>query len=316
MKLFLTRTFQFIGFTLVFYLLCVILWGLLLPSALTKNINYRIGSYGHMNSRVKDLKSYGNVDILFLGSSHAYRGFDPRIFQASGINAFNLGSSSQTPIQTELLLDRYLDLMAPKLVIYEVYPGIFSSDGVESAMDIIANDKIDIDAVKMALELNHIKVYNTLIYALFRQFSSLDNSFEEDIKKGADTYVAGGFVEKDLAFYVESSNRPSRTWDLSQTQLNSFESMLNNLRENEIPVILVQAPVTDGHYDAYSNNSEVDNYFSLFGDYYNFNELIRLSDNQHFYDAHHLNQIGVEIFNRELLRLLKNDGFVDQVNHQ
>ncbi|MBN1255352.1 MAG: hypothetical protein JXA50_08775 [Deltaproteobacteria bacterium] len=310
MKLFLKKTTLFIGFTVIFYSFCTILWGLYFSSALTKNINHRIGSYGHMNSRIKDLKSHGNVDILFLGSSHAYRGFDPRIFKKNGINVFNLGSSSQTPIQTEILVNRYLELLSPKLVIYEVYPGTFSSDGIESAMDIIANDKNDIDIIKMALKFNHIKVYNTLLYDLFREAFSLDSDFVEDAKKGDDTYIEGGFVEKKLAYYDEMNSHPARSWNLRQDQLNSFERILKRLRGKEVDVVLVQIPLTSSLYNSYLNNLEVDSYFSGLDNYYNFNELIELSDNQYFYDAHHLNQAGVEIFNRELLKILKNDGIL------
>ena len=314
MKLFIKKIILFIVFTVVLYSLCTILWEQFLPYYLTMNINYRIGSYGHMNTRIKELKSYDNVDILFLGSSHAYRGFDTRIFKANGINAFNLGSSAQTPIQTEILLNRYLELLAPKLVIYEVYPGTFSSDGIESAMDIIANDKIDIDTVKMALELNNIKVYNTLLYSLYRDIFSLDSNFVEGIKKGGDTYIEGGFVERKLEYYDEIINHPPRIWNLHQNQLNSFERILNKLREKEIEVVLVQAPFTSSLYNLYSNNLEVDNYFSLLGNYYNFNELIELSENQHFYDEHHLNQVGVEIFNRELLKILRSGSIIKNLD--
>ena len=38
--------------------------------------------------------------------------------------------------------------------------------------------------------------------------------------------------------------------------------------------------------------------------YYNFNNLISLDDSLHFYDPHHLNQLGVETFNTNLIDLL------------
>jgi len=43
---------------------------------------------------------------------------------------------------------------------------------------------------------------------------------------------------------------------------------------------------------------------STYSVYYNFNELITLSDSVHFYDSHHLNQSGVDVFNNALLDLL------------
>ena len=41
-----------------------------------------------------------------------------------------------------------------------------------------------------------------------------------------------------------------------------------------------------------------------YSSYYNFNTLIKLDDSLHFYDPHHLNQLGVETFNAELIDLL------------
>ena len=41
-----------------------------------------------------------------------------------------------------------------------------------------------------------------------------------------------------------------------------------------------------------------------FGDYTNFNNNSCLNDSLHFYDNNHLNQAGVEIFNKELIRKL------------
>ena len=94
-----------------------------------------LDSYGHMYSRISEIKNQEDVDILFLGSSHAYRGFDTRIFLENGYKSFNLGSSAQTPTQTKVLVERYLGSLNPELVIYEVYPKTFTMDGVESSLD-------------------------------------------------------------------------------------------------------------------------------------------------------------------------------------
>ncbi len=40
------------------------------------------------------------------------------------------------------------------------------------------------------------------------------------------------------------------------------------------------------------------------GIYYDCNELLNLNDTLHFFDSHHLNQDGVEIFNTELIKVL------------
>ena len=41
-----------------------------------------------------------------------------------------------------------------------------------------------------------------------------------------------------------------------------------------------------------------------YAEYYDFNLLIDLDDNSHYFDHHHLNQIGVNLFNEKLIEVL------------
>ena len=158
MRKFIKKISLFILFSSLFYLIVLFVWASYLPDAFKPNINYRIGSYGHSFSRLKEVEQAKDVDIVFVGSSHAYRGFDPRIFKKEGFSCFNLGSGSQTPFQTKLLLDRYLDQLNPHVLVYEVYPATFTLDGVESAVDLLSNGKIDEYSIEMAWDINHLKV--------------------------------------------------------------------------------------------------------------------------------------------------------------
>lgn len=293
-------------FLIPVYLIFLFVWGNLLPSSFKPNLNYRIGSYGHMYTRLKDLNNFDSVDILFLGSSHAYRGFDTRIFEASNIHTFNLGSSSQTPIQTLVLLKRHLHKLNPKCIVFEVNPDTFSSDGVESSVDIIANEKNDINSVLMAFTLNHIVVYNTLIYGLIHDLFSLNKNYKESLIVGADTYISGGYVEKKLSFYSPKP-LPTTNFNINQNQLEAFNECLDFISEKKIPVILVYAPIAPSNYCRYINSSEFDKIMGEKTKYYNFNKILTLNDSLHFYDSHHLNQNGVEIFNNKVIELINND---------
>lgn len=288
-----------------FYIVCLYLGGRCSPSLFKPNINYRIGSYGHMYSRLAEVKDYGEIDILILGSSHAYRGFDTRIFLESGYKTFNLGSSAQTPAQTKVLLNRYLESLNPRIVIYEVYPETFSIDGVESSLDLIANDVNDLHSLKMALEINNVKTYNTLLFGFVSDFLGLNRSFVEKKVKGNDNYVYGGFVEKELAFY-----RPTKfikkEISLRDYQLESFSEIVEILHDRNIFLVLVYAPITKGNYSSYINTNYFDSVMKTYSHYLNFNHLISLNDSLHFYDSDHLNQNGVGVFNKKLIELLKD----------
>lgn len=301
MRAFLTSLLLFALFAAFFYMAAL----LVLPSFIKQNVNYKKGAPGYLYSRIKEIRTAKNTDLLFLGSSKAYRGFDPRIFEAAGYRSFNLGSSNQTPIQTYLLVKKYLTQINPKKVILEVNPQQFSNDGVESSLDLIANDTVTMATVKMAAAVNNIKTYNTLLYGLFRQVLGADKTFREDPVSEKDRYVKGGFVEREME-YFHSKNFKPKELKIVPSQLEHLDQTLKYIKERGIEVILVQAPITASAYRSYLNNDEFDSTIeSRKLPYWNFNELMQLDDSLDFYDSHHLNQNGVRLFNAKLIQLLK-----------
>ncbi|MEC8273708.1 MAG: hypothetical protein VXZ76_02590 [Bacteroidota bacterium] len=300
MKYFVKYSIAFLGFSIIIYFILIFLWGSVMPIWLNSNLIYKQRG-GHLYSRLSELNKYQNVDVLFLGSSHAYRGFDTRIFKQRGIHSFNLGSSSQAPVQSLLLLKKYIDNLQPKQIIFEVCPQSLSSDGIESALDIISNGKIDFQTIKMAIKLNHIKVYNTLIYSSIRQLLNLDKDFVEAQRIGKDTYISGGYVQRDnVQFEYKSPSEKS----INPEQMMAFKELVNWVKSKDIELILVQAPVTTVEYNSYDDNVSFDKLMQDYSRYYNFNTLITLDDSLHFYDSHHLNQLGVETFNADLIDYL------------
>lgn len=300
MKSFVKHSIAFLGFSFFIYFILIFLWGSAMPIWLNSNLIYKQRG-GHLHSRLAEINKHQNIDVLFLGSSHAYRGFDTRIYKEHGIHSFNLGSSSQAPVQSLLLLKKHIDNLQPKQIVFEVCPQSLSSDGIESALDIISNGKIDFQTIKMAIELNHIKVYNTLIYSSIRQLLNLDQEFVEAKRIGKDTYISGGYVQRDD---VQFEYQKPLEKNINPKQMIAFKKLVNWVKSKDIELILVQAPVTTTEYNSYADNAGFDKIMQDYSSYYNFNNLITLDDSLHFYDSHHLNQLGVETFNADLVDLL------------
>jgi hypothetical protein len=302
MKKFVSGLLLFSLFAGIVYICALCLWGNYAPSLFKSNLNYKRYSYGHMYTRIRDIRNYRDVDVLFLGSSHAYRGFDTRIFDSASVRSFNLGSSSQTPMQTQILLDKYLDQLNPRIVVFEVSPLIFANDGVESSLDLLANDEIDRSTLDLVLGVNHLKTYNAFIYALYCELTGKYDAQHEDQQKEDDRYITGGYVEKTLYFYSHEPPLAEKVpWILEDAQVEALRNMLATLRKRGIPYLLVQAPVTRSSYLSHSNNEAMDSLFSAEGEYMNFNGAIALDDSLDFYDSHHLNQNGVIKFNHAFL---------------
>jgi hypothetical protein len=299
----------FLTFTVFFYVTLLFFWGNYAPSFLKTNINNYLGIGGHLYSRLSEAKNSKDIDILFLGSSHTYRGFDPRVFAQNGFRTFNLGSSSQTPIQTKILLNRYLEKLNPKAIVYEVYPETFMLDGVESSLDVISNDKNDLTSLVMALKTRNIKTYNTFLFALVNDIFNLNKFYNEPNRKGDDTYVQGGYVERKMGYFRNVTVEKKKII-LKQNQVECFLEIVSLIKKKNIRLVLVYAPITQTHYHSYTNNRYFDSVMNVHSLYYNFNKIMTLHDSLHFYDSHHLNQKGVELFNNKLIEILIKDKLI------
>jgi hypothetical protein len=302
MRNFLKSVFLFTSFTLLVYCCCLIVSGLALPRSITKNFKYLEGGNGHLKTRLVEADSTKNIDLLFLGSSRAYRGYDTRKFTRFGYKTFNLGSSAQTPIQTELLLDEYIDQFNPKLVIFDVYPTALSSDGIESTLDLISNQPFNWETLDLAVKSGNIKVYNTLIYDFFDELTGEDE-VEPTIKPNGDRYISGGFIEASIKSQKDIDKSGLVSYSVSDQQSAAVERILKRLDREGIEYLLIQSPLRADMYNKVTNNESIDSLFSSYGSYYNFNKILSLPDSM-FLDHSHLNQYGVNVFNDAVIKLL------------
>lgn len=287
---------------------------LVAESPLHGNISYVPANYGHMRSRIAEADTIGQVDVVFLGSSHCYRTFDPRIFAAEGIRIFNLGSSNQTPMQSFMLQERCLHSLQPRKVVIEVHPDIMASDGVESACDLLSNIP---PCAEMRWMIGHLlrqpRVINTALYTcLF-----YDNQAEDSVicvgtnVNGEQVmcdfaYVRGGYVALPCHRYRPSPIEP-QSIHINPNQLHALNACLRWLRSHGWKeVILVEVPSTQALYQSYINHSEFEETMSrvakeMGAEYHNLNGCIPLVDSVHFFDEDHLNQEGAEIVSKYLI---------------
>ncbi|APG59282.1 hypothetical protein [Christiangramia salexigens] len=306
---FISTLIKFLIIAVSSYILIVIIWGHVAPDSL--KINIQEPTSGYMKDRIDEIQEYDDVDILFIGASNVYRGIDPRIFENHGITIFNLGSNSQTPEQTLILLKQYLGSLDPKLVVMDVYPSNFEKDGVESMLDVITNSKVDKDVIKYVLKNPNIKLINALIYKAGKQILSLKDSDQTGERNTAKSeYVSGGYAE----YYASENNYiktfPEAEWELQMKQLEAFNCIIDLLTASEYPFFLMRTPLANYKYSSFNNNPEVDSIFSEYGEFYNFQNHVKLSDTLDFLDGTHLSQSGVHKFNDALIKYLKDKNFI------
>jgi hypothetical protein len=294
------KLFSFILFALLLYGILIFVWGEFLPSYFNKNLILGNGKI-FLHQKFKEVKNKKNIDVVFLGSSHCYRGFDPRIFKKNNIIGFNLGTSSQTPIQSEYLFSKYIVNLKPKFLLFEVNPMIFSLDGLESSLDIINSHSLDINLFEIGIKHRNVKAINSLIYRFMS--GEIDENTTIIKHQDDDTYIQGGYIEKKTAF-LKVKKIKNEIFKINNNQLIAFNRLLNKISKTNIKLILVQAPISKLLYNSYLGTEKFDSMMDSKGYYINFNKDLNLVDSLHFYDLDHLNQRGVEIFDNYLIKKL------------
>ncbi|MGE4289197.1 MAG: hypothetical protein AB7E36_10930 [Salinivirgaceae bacterium] len=289
----------------LFIVFFTILWGLLAPSFLTDNLNYKLGADSFFYNRIREANQNQDIDVLVLGASQAYRGFDPRVFSEQGISLFNLGSSNQTQVQTEALVNTYLSKLNPKVVLFVVNPESFSMDGIESSIDLLCNGPFTKQTVAMVFKVNSLKTYFTFIYAGFRQLFRLDKNFSHPTQIGESKYVPGGYVERNSKAFVPKNQQHFIEWKPRVFQQKAFEQTLQTLKTSGVEIILIQAPLEFEFTNKITNLNWYHNYFTTHGvPYLNYTNFFP-HNREYFYDEFHLNQKGVEAFNTDIIQRVK-----------
>jgi len=269
-----------------------------------KNLKF-IPNKSWTKTTLNEALNYQDIDFLFIGSSHAYRGYDIRLFDKLG-KSFNLGTTSQTPLQSYFLLKKYINILRPKYVIIDIYFPLFESDGIESSIDIISNF-FSFDNFNLLFLNPNPVVLNTLIYSNYYYILKKDYNKQNKYSNKFDKYITGGFVERNIDFYNSKETLPRKNIKINPRQIKAFENILTLLENRRIKFIIVHSPITKNEYLSYLNTLELNKYFNSKGFYLNFNEMpLPLNDNIHFYDRHHLNEYGVYLFNRYLIEYLIN----------
>jgi len=319
MKKFLVTTARFAALCLIAYVSLIVVVGEYGPMLLKKNIRYVKNDI--QRQKYHDLKNTTDIDILFLGSSHVQRGFDPRVFSEAGLKTFNLGTNSQTPINTKALIMEYLDQLDPKIVVLEVNVVQRSSDGVEAAVVLISNYRNYTNSIKMITAHNNFLLFNTFIFALYKDLTSpFIEQKQEERKNNVDNYIKGGFVEREITNYTANSKDKELVdqhfnWAKKNAESPQSEALINVIElieSRNIRLILVQMPVTKYWHMLDLNSKVFDEEMSGYAEYYNFSNLTTLNDSLHFYDSHHLNQQGVIRFNKFFIDTLKLDQSLNQ----
>jgi hypothetical protein len=269
--------------------------------------------------RFREIEEFADVDIVFVGSSHCYRAFDPRIFESEGLSVFNMGSTSQTPLNSYFLLRRHLERLDPDLLVVEVYWEVLQWDGLESYLDLSQNLPLSRELASMALATRNVRAVNALLVRL-TDAGREPIAAIEPVEQPNDRYVRGGFVEKK-AGSEGLREIPDRVLRIDRLQRRYLDRTAKLSRARGIPAVFVSQPLPRQTKQRFLNLAEMQRQMHAIAErrgvtFLDFEALMDLEDPAFFYDYHHLNQAGVERFNRRLIAELRDRGLLPRARRE
>lgn len=252
---------------------------------------------GQESKMMRDLTSNSTkYDAIVLGSSHAYRGYDPRIFEQFGISLFNAGTSSQNAKGSLVLYNEYLRGRADVFIL-DVYDPVFELEGTESNMRLIQN--VPTHAAAFALVKQEVKMYT--LNALAVRLASLNLKDEAP----NNDYIKNGFCEKKGILYaVEPLN--DSVFDANEEMFVAFETMIKQMQADGKRIVLCSHPLPA--------SAGLHNYHDKFLQRFSplierlgvpYIDLTYCTEGfgvNEFADLSHLNQQGVVLYNQLLLQ--------------
>ena len=234
-------------------------------------------------------------DAIVLGSSHAYRGYDPRIFEQAGVSLFNAGTSAQNAKGSLVLYNEYLKDRGD-IFILDVYDPVFELEGTESNMRLIQN----VSTHEAALDLVQQEWKMYTVNALAVRLASLQ---PRDEAPNAD-YVKNGFCEKKGILYALEPLNDS-VFDANEEMFEAFEALVKQMQADGKRVVLCSHPLPasaglHNYHDKFLERFTplIQRYGLTYIDLTYYTEGFGINE---FADLSHLNQQGVELYNRLLL---------------
>jgi hypothetical protein len=268
--------------------------------------------------RLREVEKTANIDILFLGSSHCYRGFDTRIFERYGLKSFNLGTTAQSPINSYYLLAKHIWRLKPKLIVMELYWHVLSSDGMESFIDIASNSELDMSLIKMCFSINNLRAYNNVLFNLFKINLKPTREIKAKLKNG-DRYQRGGFVESGKSEYHPDHDMNTFNIRLNPKQMAYIEKIIGLARDAKSQIVFVTTPVADAYMNSIQNYEFFTDTVSRIAikfqvPFFDFNRNQELSLKEYYFDSDHLNQNGVKLFDNMVYDTLKKAQLIPNSN--
>lgn len=244
-----------------------------------------------------------SIDILYLGSSHAYSSFNPYLIaDETSLNGYVFATQQQPIWITYYYLKEALKYQKPKYVVLEVHMAIVqNTDYAEEQVNRDAIDKMKmsknkIDAINISVEEEKLSYYLNIIkyHSRYKELNWVDFK-TVFLNYSIDNKGYTSLPEKDYTFEYDNNIVTEDTLKISDKNEIYLNKIIELAKDNNIQIIFVKTPAkyTEEEYKKLNHiNSIADENKVLFINYIkNINDLELVFEND-FYDEGHLNGKG------------------------
>lgn len=265
----------------------------------------------------------GSVDVLVLGSSHAFVNVNPDLlYEEFGIEAYDLCGSMQPMWNTYYYFKEALKYQTPELVVLDVYRLVeafpyskeskivkntygmkFSRNKYESIKASLSEEDMGDLLLHMVEFPSYHSRYVDLTAEDFGRSLVVDENY-----KGAHPVTEIAPMERPQVSHV------TETMEIEPKTMEYFEKILSLAKEKNIPVLLINAPyiMEEDDKKVYNTLEQYLEMQTLYEQvsYVDFNEMydeMEIDFAKDFADPNHLNVNGLPKFNHELGTYIKDN---------
>ena len=283
----------------------------------------------YVRTQMNDLYNAEKIDLAFIGPSYVY--IPANIDEACEIETFNLGTSSQKPVDSYYMLKEAHRVHKIKYVVLDVSLDFYieSSYSSQNTSTYLIYDRMENSGVKSeyfmnAFEFNEYpkafcKSSHYSIYKFSQLTGNVKYKFSDEYDKFTaphypnEWYGGKGFVHS-LGEYPGSEEVMTESVTFLSENIDYLKKIITFCKEKNIKLVAVTSPKTADYLKQYPDYAEnMSTFDKIFKDngitYYDVNrsEEIADYDNSCFMDIGHLNTKGAEIYSAYLSELIMSE---------
>ncbi len=224
----------------ILFLIC----GLFLFVNISETLRGKVATDVDMVHSFYDLEQ-NSVDVLCVGSSHAYYGLQPNIlWQNYGMTSYVMGSPQQTVASSYLLLKEMLNYQKPKVVVFEPYyfwyDGLYTDESrLRQAFDGLRFGEAKREMVETFLPELTWKEKLTYYLPFLKYHSRWSALKNEDFHSKA--FLKGAKLDFGVK-EVEDPGADVLPAPIPEVNKKYFEKIVELCRENEIALVAAVMP--------------------------------------------------------------------------